>query len=675
VLRRVRPAALIVSGDLTDSKTARQRMKSAGIRVALTSLPFAQAHRLGSMQYASEWASYRRVASALVAAAGLGRDERLLLEVRGNHDAFDVYRRGGRGDLYAHHAAAGRRNATALAAVTRVGGAASGAGGPSVAIVSFDAARSPGARRPANFAGVASPALRRELRTALRSARSADATLAFGHFPLSFLEGPRRDARASVAAALAAHNASAYLCGHLHWRFGDRLHAWHGRPLPAPLLELEAGDWKEARAWRLLAFDADAKAALSFRDFVFDAAKKAPFTVMLTSPGDARYAQPPKAAPDAHAPRARVKALVFPPRGVDAKDMRVVAAAVCGAEEMATVPLQPLGGGGPVWAGPAIAGRFSGSPLPLEALERRCEAPGGLRVRVTVTLIATGAVAAADERPVLLRPAAGPAPMGTTRVATVMMTWDGPRLGAFLMRLTAAVHGALFLIAPPLAAAWARRRDAAGRDARPPHVLLLPLLLMLEPLRLLRASLVALGRRPRLLAAHGAYCAYLAVGPWAAADLFSDPEAPKPGLLFALGMSTPGLYMPGMDAGFVTGPSLLLISAWTALVGAALAAADDAGSGAAEKGWSARRGVAAMLSSRPRGAALAAATAAMLCASGAVSYELRESYGDVAVAASPGVAWVPFIAAAALRAGLAAPPPQRSSAQPPAAAAAAKKQE
>ena len=604
------------------------------------------------------------MASALVAAAGLERDEALLIEVRGNHDTFDVYARGGRGDLYAAHAAAGRRNATALAAAARVGGGGA-AGGPSVAIVSLDAARAPGIKRPANFAGVASPALRRELRAALRRTKGADAVLAFGHFPLSFLEGPRRAARASVAAALASHNASAYLCGHLHWRFGDRLHAWHGAPLPAPLLELEAGDWKEARAWRLLAFDADARNALSFRDFVFEpAAKKPPFVAMITSPPDARYAQPLRAPPAAQAPQARVKALVFPPRGVTARDLRVVAAALCGGAEMATAPMQPLGGEGPVWAGPAATGRRAGSPLPLEALERRCDAPGGLRVRVSVTLAASGAAAAADERPVLLRPAAAPMPMGTTPLATLLMAVDGPRLGTAVFVTTAAAHAALFLLAPPLAAAWARRRDAAAMPPQPPHVLLLPLLFALEPLRLLRAAAAALGRRPRLLAAHAAYCAYLAFGPWAVAELFSDPDAPKPGLIYALRLSAPGHNMPGMDAGFITGPSLILISAWAALVGAALAAADDAGAAAAASGgaaqaWSARLGAAAMLASRLRGGALCCAAAALLCGSGSAAYELRESYGDVAVQLSPGCAWVPFLAAAALRAGLAAPPPAK----------------
>ena len=124
--------------------------------------------------------------------------------------------------------------------------------------------------------------------------------------------------------------------------------------------------------------------------------------------------------------------------------------------------------------------------------------------------------------------------------------------------------------------------------------------------------------------------------------------------------------MPGMDAGFITGPALLLMSAWSALVGAALAAADDVGRAPAlaAQPWSARRGAAALLASRARGGALCCAAAALLCASGSAAYELRESYGDVAVTLSPGCAWVPFLAAAALRAGLAVPPPGRPVAAP-----------
>jgi 3',5'-cyclic AMP phosphodiesterase CpdA len=259
LLRRLRPAALLVSGDLTDSKTE---------------------SRVGSLQYEEEWAGVRRAAEALRTAASLPPSH--LLAVRGNHDTFGVAERGGTHDMFgAWRSGDGVTEARATRLLVGRGTAES----PLVSLLQLDASLNPGWRRPCNFAGSWSEA-EAEAELGALDAPAGSLQLAFGHFPLSFIEGRRveRSSKTSASALgtqLAAQGVTAYLCGHLHWRFGDRLHHWHSFESHAasesnerlPLLELEAGDWKQSRAWRLLAVDASGAGhsgpALSFRDFVF----------------------------------------------------------------------------------------------------------------------------------------------------------------------------------------------------------------------------------------------------------------------------------------------------------------------------------------------------------------------------------------------------------------------
>ena len=135
--------------------------------------------------------AYRRALDALVAS---GLPEAALLDLRGNHDAFNMPQRGGPNDFFARYAAEGRRSPAAKRAFSyflplppRAGAsqqppgvqpAAGGSGGdavageveprgrrlsgaglqsegwcPDVLLLGFDATPEPGLRSPANFAG------------------------------------------------------------------------------------------------------------------------------------------------------------------------------------------------------------------------------------------------------------------------------------------------------------------------------------------------------------------------------------------------------------------------------------------------------------------------------------------------------------------------------------------
>ena len=120
-LARLRPAAVLVTGDLTDSKSADGK---------------------SSRQYAEEWAALDAVAAALRAAAQL--PPHALLALRGNHDTFDVSARGGLGDLYSAHVPAwhGWGNGTARVAAVVVT-PKPGTGSPVVTLLGVDATLEP----------------------------------------------------------------------------------------------------------------------------------------------------------------------------------------------------------------------------------------------------------------------------------------------------------------------------------------------------------------------------------------------------------------------------------------------------------------------------------------------------------------------------------------------------
>lgn len=126
---------------------------------------------------------------------------------------------------------------------------------PAVVLLSLDLAPRVGLRSPSNFVGVAGPSLLRALRVGAEAAwlgpgapprrcsasSPAPPVVAFGHYPLSTVDAEagawplgtlRRLARpllqpTGLLAELLRLNVTAYLSGHLHGAFGQRLHAMH----------------------------------------------------------------------------------------------------------------------------------------------------------------------------------------------------------------------------------------------------------------------------------------------------------------------------------------------------------------------------------------------------------------------------------------------------------------
>lgn len=150
-----------------------------------------------------------------------------MLDVRGNHDVFNMPLRGGPNDFFTRYAAEGRRsNGTlakrafahllppalaslhqqqqqqqAAAAGQLVAGSMEAAEAcPALALLGIDVSPDPGLRSPANFAGVCTPGLLREVELELASLLASvpdgcpqPLLLAYGHYPLSVFDSqPQR---------------------------------------------------------------------------------------------------------------------------------------------------------------------------------------------------------------------------------------------------------------------------------------------------------------------------------------------------------------------------------------------------------------------------------------------------------------------------------------------------
>ncbi|EIE20379.1 Metallo-dependent phosphatase [Coccomyxa subellipsoidea C-169] len=263
VLAASQPGALLITGDLTDGK----RLLGTG------------------EQQLQEWQTYRRVLDTIVTESGI--PEAAILDLRGNHDAFNMAQRDGKGDFFPAYAAEGRRGGGA-----RIFSRPLFAGPytaeynlqeqdkcPVAVLVGVDATPDPGLRGPTNFAGTLCSRDIVHLNQTLANARSqgcSPALVTYGHYPLPVIAEPdtkpwsgQGDSRArtgSLLDVLTQHGVSAYLSGHLHAVFGQRVHRLHRAPDGEHMAELENAAWKDDRRFRVLTFD---KGALAFTDFFF----------------------------------------------------------------------------------------------------------------------------------------------------------------------------------------------------------------------------------------------------------------------------------------------------------------------------------------------------------------------------------------------------------------------
>ncbi|GAB1606623.1 transmembrane protein 62-like [Argonauta hians] len=217
----IRPKFVIVSGDIVDAKTE---------------------NLLGSQQYFEEWKIYQQVTNVCARVVN-GQ----WFDIRGNHDVFDVPNVNSSNNYFRRYTTQRKfSNQTSYMFnyTTSYG---------RYAFIGIDACLSPGLRRPFNFFGRLQDGDIKQLLDYSHSSRKSNLTIWFSHYPTAFIIYP--DLRSIMRRGIA------HLSGHLH-TLGGLVPNMYTRQKTG-MLELELGDWKDNRMFRLLAIDHD---ILSFTD-------------------------------------------------------------------------------------------------------------------------------------------------------------------------------------------------------------------------------------------------------------------------------------------------------------------------------------------------------------------------------------------------------------------------
>lgn len=282
-LSMINPSLVLITGDLTDGKSK---------------------DLLIMKQDEEEWKEYQKVMEDVVKWSGL--DKNIFYDLRGNHDNFGVPVVGGSFDFFSKYSINGQ-----LGRSGKVNSVTLQTGGRKHLFVGIDSTMSIGLRGPTNLFGHPTDQLLTEIDSELSQWNSQSVEpvtkISFGHFPLSF--SALSSSEKSLKDIFLKHSLSAYLCGHLHTRFGKNLkrhhqlghHFFQPNIHPTPLesakncssmavppveefWEWEMGDWRKSRAMRMVAIDSG---FVSFLDIDFKSGAKK-IIILPTFPLDSR---------------------------------------------------------------------------------------------------------------------------------------------------------------------------------------------------------------------------------------------------------------------------------------------------------------------------------------------------------------------------------------------------
>lgn len=247
VQKFVKPPVVVVSGDLTDAKTS---------------------DFFGSRQWLQEWQLYQEILRNCFSQVDKPSQ---WLDIRGNHDTFDVTDDESKNNFFAKYSVQGPLNKRSYLSKMNFHNRSYG-------FVGVDATLVPGPKRPFNFFGALDQQNYDHVQQLVEQVRKeTDHHFVFGHYPTSCILAPSPGLREML------NETEAYLCGHLHTLGGlvPEMFTWQTEGF----LELELGDWKDNRIFRIMSLD---QGQLSFSDQVFMNAGDET-AIVITNPIDIRF--------------------------------------------------------------------------------------------------------------------------------------------------------------------------------------------------------------------------------------------------------------------------------------------------------------------------------------------------------------------------------------------------
>ncbi|XP_034827152.1 transmembrane protein 62-like [Maniola hyperantus] len=249
----IKPHIVLATGDLTDAKAK---------------------DNLGSSQVKTEWVYYYNI----IKESGV-TEHTTWLDIRGNHDNFNIPTLNSQENYFRNFSVQGGTHSKSYVHIVEYNGLR-------VAFLGIDACPEPGLRRPFNFIGILDTQEQQNIQRLRYEADSkADHIVWFGHYPTSCILSLEQDLEKLDIRRLMGNTkgSHAYVCGHLHSMGGmvPRMYTKHKNGF----LELELGDWKDNRMYRLAAID---HGLFSFVDQKHNTWP----LVLVTNPKHARYSLP-----------------------------------------------------------------------------------------------------------------------------------------------------------------------------------------------------------------------------------------------------------------------------------------------------------------------------------------------------------------------------------------------
>ncbi|XP_014219134.1 transmembrane protein 62 [Copidosoma floridanum] len=275
----IKPPVVLASGDLTDARTS---------------------DRIGSRQFLAEWEHYKKVLEDTRVT-----EKTTWLDVRGNHDNFNVFDVHSKENYFANYSVQGSKHPRSYMHQVRVGSGL-------YSFVAVDACLEPGPKRPFNFVGALDQLEIDRIDRMVNASRQSHSEniVWFGHYPTACIVAPNEG---GVRAIIGKYEESMmYLCGHFHTLGGMVPNMYSLQQ--AGFLELELADWKDNRMYRLGVID---HGQFSFVDIGH---REWPVAV-ITNPKNAQFAIPRKENLQSIVDSTHIRALAF--SIVDIKSVKV----------------------------------------------------------------------------------------------------------------------------------------------------------------------------------------------------------------------------------------------------------------------------------------------------------------------------------------------------------------